>query len=151
MFLSALAIVLVIVFGFFALAATLVFMFRDQLVWGLEVVAYSGQSAVKLAIQASVAIVTLVDELFDDLEIADEPLARALLIGVVGLLVGVVLVMLMAMVRNQPWVIITFAASVGVGLGLGFVADPDGDWSLGVFPPFPGRRGGSGPSLPLNL
>ena len=151
MVLTALGILLMIILGFFALAAALLFMFRDPIIWVLEVGAYSLQSAVKLAIQASVAIVELVDSLFDDFELAEEPLARALIIGTVGLLFGVVLVMLMAMVRNQPWVIITFAASVGLGLGLGLVADPDGDWSLSPFPPFPSRRGGSGPSLPLNL
>ena len=151
MVLTALGIVLIIILGFFALAAALLFMFRDPIIWVLEVGAYSLQSVVKLAIQASVAIVELVDSLLDDFELADEPLARALIIGVFGLLVGVILVMLMAMVRNQPWVIITLAGSVGVGLTLGFLADPDMDWSLAAFPPFPNRHGGSGPSLPLNL
>ena len=151
MVLSALAKLLGIILGILAHIAFVLFLFRDQLVWALEVVAYAAQSAGKLAIQAALALVELVDDLFDEFDLAEEPLARALIIGVVGLLVGVILVMLMAMVRNQPRVIITLAGSVGVGLTLGFLADPDMDWSLAPFPPFPNRHGGSGPSLPLNL
>jgi ElaB/YqjD/DUF883 family membrane-anchored ribosome-binding protein len=142
--------VLASIFGLAALVFLLIWLFRDHISFALEVGVYGVHTAVRLAIQASVALVEWVDEQLYDLDIADEPLARGGVMGIVGLLIGVVLVMLLAMVRNQPWVIVTFAASVGGGLTLGFVADPDGDWSLPPFPEFP-RRGSSGTGLPLNL
>lgn len=151
MVVTALSIVLVIIFGFFALIAAMIWMFRDQLVWAWEVVAYGLLAAGKLALQATAALLEWLDELLLDLEIADEPLARALVMALVGLLVGVAAAMLLAMVRNQPWVIVTFIVSVLVGIVLGLLADPEADWSLGAFPRFPSRGGREGPQLPLNL
>jgi hypothetical protein len=142
-------IVMLSVLAGLALLAFLIFTFRDAIFYAFEVAAYVLLAAAKALIQGAVALVEWVDEQFDDLEIADEPLARGLLIGGVGLLVGVGLVALLAMILNQPWVIITLAASVAGGVGLGLLADPERDWSIGPFPSFP-RRGG-GPTLSINL
>jgi hypothetical protein len=142
-------IVMLSVLAGLGLIGFVIWTFRDAIFYCFEVVAYILVAAVKTVIQAAVALVQWVDEQFDDLQIADEPLARGLIVGSVGLLVGVTLVALLAMVRNQPWVIVTLAASVAVGVAVGFLADPDRDWSIGPFPSFP-RRGG-GPKLPLNL
>ncbi len=132
------------------LVGFLLWTFRDAIFYCFEVVAYALQALVKSLIQGAVAIVEWVDEQFGDLEIADEPLARGLIMGAVGLLIGVGLVMLLAMVRNQPWVIVTFVATVGVGIGLGLLADPERDWTIGPLPVPPWREGGE-PKLPLNL
>ena len=143
-------IVMLSVLAGLALIAFLIFTFRDVIFYGFEVIAYLAVAAIKTVIQGAAALVEWVDEQLGDFEIAEEPLARGLLIGAVGLLVGVGLVSLLAMVRHQPWVIVTLAASVAVGVTVGFLADPDRDWSIGPFPSFP-RRGGGGPKLPINL
>jgi uncharacterized protein YacL len=132
------------------LTGFLVWTFREHIFYVMEVAVYGLQAAVRLAIQASVALVELADEVLD-LELADNPLARALIMGVVGMPVGMVVALILAMLRNQPWVIMTFTLAIGAGIVLGFVADPEGDWSLPAFPPFPGRGGGGGPQLPLNM
>jgi hypothetical protein len=134
-----------------ALAAIvfLVWIFRDAIYYVFEVVAYLLQALVKVAIQGAVAVVEWVDEWAEDFEIAADPLARGLVMGVVGLLAAVGLVQLLALLRNQPWVIVTFVVTVGVGLALGLAADPDRDWSPGPFPRF--GDGGGTPKLPLNL
>lgn len=147
---TAFLIVTLLLLGGLALVGFLIWTFRDAILYGLEIVVYGLQAGVRLCIQGAVFIVEWVDEQFEDLELADDPLARGLIMGAVGLVVGVGLVSLLAMVRNQPWVIVTFAATVGLGIGLGWFADPEHDWSIGPLPSFP-WRGGEEPKLPLNL
>jgi len=136
--------------GLLVLIGFLVWSFRDVIGYFFEIIAYALQSLVKVVIQGAVALIEVADEFFDDWDIADEPLLRLSLIGGVGFLLGVAAVMLLGMVKGQPWVIITMVVAVTLGALLGLVADPDKDWSLGAFPVFP-RRGGGGPKLPLNL
>jgi hypothetical protein len=136
--------------GLLVLAGFTIWSLRDVIGYVVEVVFFMAQSLVKLIIQGAVALVELADELLEDWDIAEEPLLRVLLLGSVGLLLGVTLTMLLAMVKGQPWVILTLSGAVAGDMGLGLLADPDKDWSLGAFPSFP-RRGGGGPKLPLNL
>jgi hypothetical protein len=146
-------IIMIVLGGILSIAALtgfLVWTFREHIFYVMELAVYSLQAAVRLAIQASVALAELADELLD-LDLADEPLARAAIMGVVGMPIGMVAVMILAMLRNQPWVIMTFTVIIGGGIVLGLVADPEGDWSLPSFPSFPGRGGGAGPQLPLNM
>lgn len=143
-------IVMLAILAGLALIAFLIWILRDTILYALEVLVYSLQAAVRLCIQGAVYTVEWVDEQFEDLELANDPLARGLIMGTEGLLLGVGIVSLMAMVSNQPWVILIFSATVGLGIGLGLIADPDHDWSIGPLPSFPRRDGGE-PKLPLNL
>ena len=135
--------------GLLVLIGFLIWSFRDVIGYGFEVLGYTLQSLVKIVIQGAVALVEVTDDLLDDWDIADEPLLRLALVGSVSFLLGVVVVMLLGMVKGQPWVLVTMAIAVALGCGIGLIADPDKDRSLGAFPSFP-RRGG-GPKLPLNL
>ena len=146
-------IIMIVLGGILSIAVLtgfLVWTFREHIFYLMEVAVYGLQAAVRLALQASVELVDLADELAD-LDLADDPLARAAIMGAVGTLVGIVAVLILAMLRNQPWVILTFTIAIGAGITLGLVADPEGDWSLPAFPTFPGRGGGGGPQLPLNM
>lgn len=129
MFELVFSVVVLSVLAGLALIAFLIWLFRDAIYYAFEVVAYLFQALIKLAIQSAVAIVECVDAWAEDFEIAADPLARGLVMGVVGLLAAVGLVQLLALLRNEPWVILTFMATIGVGLALGLAADPDRDWS----------------------
>ena len=136
--------------GLLVLAGFLVWSFRDVVFYCFEVVGYALQSLVKVIIQGAVALIEVTDDWLDDYDIADEPLLRLALLGLVGSVVGVGLVVLLAMVKGQPWVIVTLVGAAAIGMVIGLMADPEKDWSLSAFPSFP-RGGGGGPSLPLNL
>ena len=137
--------------GGLVLAGFLVWTFRDVVGYAFEVLGYTLQSLVKVVIQGAVALIELADEWFDDFDVADDPLWRALLIGGVGFLLGVGMLILLSMILGQPWVIITLVVAVALGVIVGLIADPDKDWSLGAFPVFPRGGSGDGPKLPLNL
>lgn len=142
-------IVMLCVLAGVGLVAFVIWTFRDVVFYAVEVVGYGLQAGVKVLIQGAVAIIGAVDDWLGDAAIAEEPLLRALVMAVVGLVCGVGLVQLLAAALNQPWVILTFTGTVGLGLILGLVADPDRDWSPGPFPSF--TRSGGGFKLPLNL
>ena len=132
------------------LVAFLIWMFRDVFLYAFEIAGYLLQAILKLMVQGAVALLETAEDWLGDVDISEVPSLRALVMGVVGLLCGVGLVQLRAVVLGQPWVIVTFAGTVVAGLLLGIIADPEKDWSLGPFPTFP-RSGGNTPKLPLNL
>lgn len=137
--------------GLLVLAGFVIWAYRDVIGYVFEILGYTLQSLVKVVIQGAVALIEVADDFFDDWDIADEPLLRLALIGCVGFVMGVGVVMLLGMIKGQPWVIVTMVIAVTLGCIIGLVADPDKDWSLGAFPSFPRRGGGGGPKLPLNL
>jgi hypothetical protein len=92
-----------------------------------------------------------VDEWAEDLEIAAEPLARGLVMGVVGLLAAVGLgAVPVPAAATSPGSFVDLCLTVRYGLALGLVADPDTSrLSARPLPAF-GGSGGT-PKLPLNL
>jgi hypothetical protein len=143
--------VIVAVVGLVFLLSQIISALCDMLGYGLEILGYLLDSALRVTVQGAVAILGALDGWFEDLDLIDEPLIRAAVMGLVGFLVGVGLLVLLAMILGQPWVIVTLALSVALGLGLGVLADPEHDWALRPFPTFVRRGGGGGPKLPLNL
>jgi hypothetical protein len=143
-------IVMLSVLAGLALIAFLIWTFRDGILYLFEILGYVLQSVGKVVVQGAVELLQALDELLVDFDIADQPMLRLIVIGVVGLGVGVGIVALLAMVLGTPWVIITLTLATAIGMAVGLIADPDKDWSIGPFPSFP-RRGGGGPKLPLNL
>ena len=137
--------------GLLVLLGFLIWSFRDTVGYVAEILGYVLESAVKIAIQGAVALVLAADDLLYDWEIADDPLLRAVVLGVVGLLLGVLLILLLSVILGQSWVLITLVLTVALCVAIGLLADPQKDWSLSAFPSFPRRGGGGGPGLPLNL
>jgi hypothetical protein len=142
--------------GLLVLLGFLIWTFRDAIGYVVEILGYVLESAVKVAVQGGVALVLVADDLLEDWDIgveydANDPLLRAVVLGVVGLLLGVLLILLLSVVLGQPWVLITLVVTVALCVAIGLLADPQKDWSLSDFPSFPRRGGGGGPGLPLNL
>jgi hypothetical protein len=142
--------------GMLVLLGFLIWTFRDAIGYVVEILGYILESAVKVAVQGGVALVLVADDLLEDWDIgveydATDPLLRAVVLGVVGLLLGVLLILLLSVVLGQPWVLITLVVTVALCMAIGLLADPQKDWSLSAFPSFPRRDGGGGPGLPLNL
>lgn len=150
MFESAFAIVAVALLGVIALVGFLIWTFRDAVFYAFEVLGYTLQSAGKVVVQGAVELLEALDDLLVDFDIVDQPVLRLIVMGVVGLLVGVGVVALLAVILGTPWVIITLTLAVVIGMAVGLIADPDKDWSIGPFPKFT-RGGGGSPKLPLNL
>jgi hypothetical protein len=133
---------LVVLVGF------LIWKFHDVIVYLLEVLAYLLRALWALLIQFAAELIGVADEWCGDAEIADNPLLRLAVMGAFGLLLGLGLILLLAMVLGQPWVLIILALSVALCMVLGLLADPERDLSLPAFPRF---TQGGGPKLPLNL
>ena len=113
-----------------------------------EVVAYFLYQLWVAIVRGATAIIEWADEQFPEFGIQDEPLLRALVMGIVGTVLGIILVMLLAIAMGNWAIPVAFAVSVGFCAGVGLVADPDTQWKTIDFPSFLGR---GGPRMPLNL
>ena len=134
-----------------ALVGFLVFIFRDVILWFLEAAVWALAAAWSAIVSLSIEGMEIVEDWLWDIEILDDPAMRALFMGVAAIPVALALLVLISMILQQPWVLLTVGATGGFFLLVGVVADPDRDWSPPSFPDFPRRGGGGGWKLPLNL
>lgn len=117
------------------------------LVWGIVSGSWwLAQTIWVLIVKAFLVVIEWVDEKWYDLQIADNPLWRALVAGAVGLILALAVLWLGAMFV-APGLSCAFVLIVLFTLFVGFMADPDKAW---VVPPFPWNKGG-GPGFPTNL
>ena len=133
-----------------ALVGFLIFIFRDVILWFLEVVVWGLAATWSAIVSLSIEGMEIVEDWLWDFEILDDPGMRALVMGVVAIPVALGVVVFISMILQQPWVLIAVIVTVSFFLVVGVLADPDRDWTPPSFPDFP-RRGGGGPQLPLNL
>ena len=133
------------------LVGFLIFIFRDIIFWFFEVAGWGLATAWSGIVHLSIEGMEIVEEWLWDFEILDDPAMRALVMAVAAIPVTLGLLVLISMILQQPWVLVTVSATIGFFLLVGVLADPDRDWAPPSFPAFPRRGGGGGWKLPLNL
>ena len=132
------------------LAGFLIFIFRDAIYWGFEFVGWVLSATFSGTVRLTIQGMEILEYWLGGIEILHNPAMRALVMGLVAIPVTLGLLVFISMILQQPWVLVTVAATVGFFLLVGVLADPDNDWAPPSFPDLP-RRGGGGWKLPLNL
>jgi hypothetical protein len=114
----------------------------------VEISVYSLHAIWVSIVRAALALLEGVDDWLPAYGILDNAVLRAVVMSVVGFLVGVVLMIFLSFVIGAWGIPCIFTLAIASCAFVGLVADPDSDWSLGDLPTF-GR--GGGPQTPLNL
>lgn len=120
----------------------------DAMAYMMDISAYSAHAVWVTIVKASIGLIEAVDEWFPDLDIQDNAILRALVMGAVGFLIGVILMIFVSFITGNWGIPCLFFLAIGFCMFLGLIANPEGDWSLGNFPTF--GRGGN-PKFPVNL
>ena len=113
------------------IALSLIGWIADSMAYMTELIVYGLHAVWITIVQATIAFLDALDDLFPDLDLAHNALWRALIMA------------------GMWFIPCAFVLAILACAFVGLVADPEGDWSLGSPPNF--GRGGSSPQKPLNL
>ncbi len=118
----------------------------------VEVAVFSVLALFKAVINGAQAIVGWVDDLANDwipdLPLAENALTRAVIVGLVGFLLWLVLTLLLSLLAGNWALPCSLVFFLGASAFIGVVADPERRIDIGGWPTF---RNDHGPKMPINL
>ena len=114
-----------------------------------ELGAYLARAMWATNMNASIALLEALDDLIEDFDLMDNPLWRAVALGLLGFFVGTLLMVLAAIITGNWGLPLILAVTVAFYAFTGLLADPDRDWSVPRIPGSQGPAGGGG--IPLNF
>ena len=121
----------------------------ESMAYITELIVYGLHAIWVTIVQATIAFLEALDDLFPDLDLAHNALWRAVVMAGVGFLLGVGLMIFLSFIAGMWFIPCAFVLAILACAFVGLMADPEGDWTLGPWPTF--GRGGGGPQTPLNL